>query len=141
MSFSRRANFDRNTRLTKGLNKLDTIFLRGLEVQATIGIFEWERGAPQTVMIDLEMASDVARAAAADSIDATLNYRTVAQRLVAFAEASQFALVETLAEALARIIITEFDVQSVRLSVSKPGAVDNARDVGVTIERTSASYG
>lgn len=122
------------------MSKLDTIFLRDLKVQAIIGIYAWERGATQTITIDIEMATDVARAAAADSIDAALNYKSVAKRLIAFAEASQFALVETLAESLARIIVTEFDVPSVRLSVSKPGAISASRDVGVTIERTRASY-
>lgn len=124
----------------KGNNKLDKIFLRGLEIQTVIGIFEWERGATQTVTIDLEMATDVATAAASDSIDATLNYKKVAKRLIAFAESSSFALVETLAESMARIVVTEFDVPNVRLCVSKPGAIDGSRDVGVMIERTSASY-
>ncbi len=129
-----------STTSDRGLSKLDTIFLRGLQVQAVIGIFAWERGATQTVTIDIEMATDVARAAATDSIDAAINYKSVAKRLIAFAEASEFALVETLAESLARIIVTEFDVPSVRLSVSKPGAIEGSRDVGVMIERTQANY-
>jgi dihydroneopterin aldolase len=124
----------------RGLSKLDTIFLRGLQVQAIIGIYKWERGATQTVTIDIDMATDVARAAAADSIDAAVNYKKVAKRLIAFTESSQFALVETLAESLARIIVTEFEVPSVRLSVSKPGAIEGSSDVGVTIERSRASY-
>ena len=86
------------------------------------------------------MAADVARAAATDSIDAAINYKSVAKRLIAFAESSEFALVETLAESLARIVVTEFDVPSVRMSVSKPGAIEGSRDVGVTIECTAASY-
>lgn len=86
------------------------------------------------------MATDVAAAAAADSIDAALNYKSVAKRLIAFAESSQFALVETLAEAIARIVVTEFEVAHVWLSVSKPGAIEGSRDVGVSIERTPANY-
>lgn len=124
----------------RGLSKLDTIFLHGLQVQAVIGIYAWERGVTQTVTIDIEMATDVARAAASDSIDAAINYKSVAKRLIAFAESSEFALVETLAESLARIIVTEFDVPSVTLSVSKPGAIEGSRDVGVKIERTRDSY-
>lgn len=120
---------------------MDTIFLRDLRVEVIIGIFDWERAATQTVSIDIEMATDVARAAATDSIDAALNYKSVAKRLIAFAQSSQFALVETLAETLARIVVTEFDVPSVRLSVSKPGAIEGSRDVGVTIERTREHYG
>jgi len=119
---------------------MDTIFLRGLQVEAIIGIFQWERAATQSITIDLEMATDVARAAASDSIDAALNYKSVAKRIIAFAESSEFALVETLAESLARIVVTEFDVPSVRLSVSKPGAIEGSRDVGVTIERSREHY-
>ena len=119
---------------------MDTIFLRGLQVEVIIGIFDWERAATQTVTIDIEMATDVARAAASDSIHAALNYKSVAKRLIAFAEASEFALVETLAESLAKIVVTEFDVPEVKLSVSKPGAIEGSRDVGVTIERTRAQY-
>jgi dihydroneopterin aldolase len=122
------------------LRTLDTIFLRGLQVQAVIGIFAWERGATQTVTIDLEMAADIARAAATDSIDAAINYKSVAKRLISFAESSEFALVETLAESLARIVVTEFDVPAVKLSVSKPGAIEGSRDVGVMIERTRDNY-
>ena len=124
----------------RGTDKLDKIFLHGLEVQAVIGIFDWERGGAQKVTIDLEIATDVAAAAASDSIDGALNYKKVAKRLIAFAESSNFALVETLAESMARIVVTEFDVPSVRLCVSKPGAIDGSRDVGVIIERTRASY-
>lgn len=86
------------------------------------------------------METDVAKAAASDSIDATLNYKKVAKRMIAFAESSKFALVETLAESLARIVVTEFDVPSVRLSISKPHAIDGSQDVGVSIERTRANY-
>lgn len=120
---------------------MDTIFLEGLQVEVIIGIFDWERAATQTVTIDIEMATDVARAAATDSIDSALNYKSVAKRLIAFAEASQFALVETLAESLARIVVTEFQVPAVKLSVSKPGAIEGSRNVGVRIERTRAHYG
>ncbi len=95
---------------------------------------EWRRGQRG------QRVEDVASAAASDSIDATLNYKKVAKRLIAFAESSSFALVETLAESMARIVVTEFGVPSVRLCVSKPGAIDGSRDVGVMIERTSASY-
>lgn len=119
---------------------MDTIFLRDLRVEAIIGIFDWERAATQTVTIDIEMATDVARAAASDSIDAALNYKSVAKRLIAFAEESRFALVETLAESLARIVITEFDVPHVKISVSKPGAIEGSQDVGVMIERTRENY-
>jgi len=119
---------------------MDKIFLHDLRIDAILGIYEWERGATQTVSIDLEMETDVKRAAENDSVADTLNYKDVAKRLIDFVGASRFRLVETLAEAVARVVVTEFPVPSVRVSVAKPGAIEGSRDVGVTIERSRADY-
>lgn len=118
----------------------DKIFLRALEVDAVIGIWDWERAIKQKVIIDLEMAADIKRAAASDSIEDTLDYKGVAKRLIGFVGDSSFQLVETLAETIARIIVTEFDVPWVRVSVNKPGAIRGSRDVGVLIERSAKDF-
>ena len=115
---------------------MDIVFLRELKVETVIGIYDWEREIRQTVVLDLEMSSDVQRAAASDSIDDALNYKAVAKRLVGFIEGSSFQLVETLAERCAEIVIQEFGVDWMRLSLNKIGAVSGARDVGVLIERS-----
>ena len=120
---------------------MDRIFLRDLKIETVIGIFEWERRIRQTVSLDIELATDVRKAARVDSINGTLNYKQIAKRLIAFVGESKFQLVESLAEAIARIIITEFSVPWVRVSVAKPGAIEGSREVGVTIERTTADYG
>jgi dihydroneopterin aldolase len=120
---------------------MDTIFLSDLRVETVIGIFDWERRIRQVVSIDLEMAADVRKAAAADSIESTLDYKSVAKRLISFVESSDFGLVETLAEAIARIIITEFGIPWVKVTLHKPGAIRGARDVGVNIERSEDDYG
>lgn len=114
---------------------MDIIFLQDLRVETIIGIYEWERNVKQTISIDLEMATDIAKAAASDQIDDTLNYKAVAKRLIAFIEESEFQLVETLAERIASIVLEEFEVAWLRLCVHKPGAVRGAKDVGVRIER------
>lgn len=114
---------------------MDTIFLSELKVETVIGIWEWERKIRQTVVIDLEMAADIQKAAETDSVDDTLNYKLVAKRLQDFVADSEFQLVETLAEKIAAIIRDEFAVPWVRVSVNKPGAIRGARDVGVSIER------
>ena len=119
---------------------MDKIFLRDLRIDTIVGIFEWERRATQTVSIDLEMAADIRRAAASDSIDEALDYKRVAKRLIEFVAASRFRLVETMAEEIARIVVTEFSVARVRVAVAKPGAIEGSREVGVTIERESADY-
>ena len=113
----------------------DRIFLRDLRVETTIGIWEWERRIRQYVSIDLEMAADIARAAATDRIEDTLNYKGVAKRVQEFVGTSSFQLVETLAERIAALVLEEFGVPWVRVTVNKPGAIRGARDVGVSIHR------
>jgi len=120
---------------------LDIVFVRDLRVETVIGIWEWERRIKQVVSIDLEMATDVRRAAATDRIDDALNYKDVAKRVGAFVAGSQYQLVETLAEAVARIVVTEFRVPWVRVSIAKPGAVQGSKEVGVVIERAMEDYG
>ena len=118
----------------------DIIFLNGLEMEAIIGIFDWERRVKQSVVIDLQMQTDIRAAAATDSIEDTLNYKAVAKRLLDFVNNSEFHLVETLAERVARIVVTEFGVPWVRVDLNKPGAIRGSRDVGVRIERRREDF-
>jgi len=114
----------------------DSIFLRELRVDTVVGVWEWERKIRQTVSIDLEMGTDIRRAAKSDDLEDTLNYKKVAKRVQVFVRESEFKLVETMAERIAQVILSEFDLPWLRLSVSKPGAIRGARDVGVTIFRS-----
>ncbi len=116
----------------------DRIFLHGLAVDCIIGFIEWERRVKQTVVIDVEMPVDCARAAQSDEVADTLDYKKVAKRLIGFVENSEFKLVETLAHKLAMLIVEEFSVEWVRLSVNKPGAIRGSKDVGVAVLRTRA---
>lgn len=114
---------------------MDTIYIRDLRIATIIGIFDWERAVRQTISIDIELDADIARAAATDAIDDTLDYKSIGKRVIAFVSESQFQLVETLAERVCALIREEFSVPWVKVSVSKPGALRGARDVGVIIER------
>ncbi len=116
----------------------DTIFLRGLAIECIIGFIDWERRVKQTVIIDLELPVDCRNAALTDEVTDTLDYKRVAKRVIAFVEESQFKLVETLAQRLALLLLSEFGVEWIRLSINKPGAIRGSRDVGVRIERTRA---
>ncbi|HHJ39352.1 MAG: dihydroneopterin aldolase [Methylothermaceae bacteria B42] len=116
---------------------MDIIFLRGLQIDTIIGIYEWEREIKQTVILDLEMATDIRQAAATDSIENTLDYKAVSKRIISFVESSSFFLVETLAEKTAEIILTEFSVPWLKLTLNKKGAIRGASDVGIIIERGS----
>ena len=114
---------------------MDIVYLRDLRIDTVIGIFDWERRTTQTIILDLEMSADIAKAAASDDIKDTLNYKAVAKRLIEYVGASRFQLVETLAERCSEIIREEFGVRWVRITLNKKGAVRGADDVGVIIER------
>jgi 7,8-dihydroneopterin aldolase/epimerase/oxygenase len=114
---------------------MDIVYIRELEIQTVIGIYDWERQIRQTVSLDLDMATDIRAAAATEDISNTLDYKAVSKRLIAFIEAAEFLLIETMAEEVAAIVLAEFPVAWLRLRLGKPGAVTGARDVGVIIER------
>lgn len=114
---------------------MDLIYVRNLKIDCVIGAFEWERRIRQRVAIDLDLAADVARAAASDKLEDTLDYKAVAKRLIEYVGNSQFRLVETLAEHVAQVVLGEFPVAWVRVRINKRGALRQATDVGVEIER------
>ena len=116
----------------------DRIFLRGLTAECVIGFIDWERRVKQTVVVDLELPVDCRHAAVTDDVTDTVDYKKVSKRVLAFIEASEFKLVETLAQRLAMLILEEFPIEWLRLSINKPGAIRNSRDVGVSIERSRA---
>ena len=119
----------------------DSIFLRGLSVECIIGFIDWERRTPQTLLIDLEMPCDCERAARRDDVADTLDYKQVAKRILAWVPSTEFKLVETLAHRLALLLLAEFPLEWVRISVNKPGAIRHSRDVGVRIERRRSDPG
>jgi 7,8-dihydroneopterin aldolase/epimerase/oxygenase len=113
----------------------DRIFVHGLTTECVIGFIDWERRVWQKVVIDLELAADARRAALTDEVDDTLDYRKVVKRVLAFVEASECHLIETLAERVVRMLLDEFAIEWVRISLSKPGAFSHSRDVGIALER------
>jgi|TARA_B110000977_G_scaffold154462_1_gene196312 dihydroneopterin aldolase len=114
---------------------MDIVFIRELQIETVIGIYDWERKVRQMISLDIDMATDIHKAATTDHIDDTLSYKTVAMHLIEYVEQSEFELVEALAEKICAIIIEEFKVPWVKLTLSKPGAVKGSRAVGVIIER------
>jgi dihydroneopterin aldolase len=116
----------------------DRVFLRELGVECVIGFLDWERLVKQTVYLDIEAPIDCRKAALSDDVAQTLDYKRLSKVVIAFVGASEFKLVETLADRTAKLILKEFDLPWVRLTVNKRGAIRASRDVGVTIERTRA---
>ena len=118
----------------------DRIFLHGLAVECVIRFIEWERRVKQTIVIDVEMPVDCARAAQTDDVVETLDYKKVAKRLIAFVEVGVQAGRDPRASP-AMLIVEEFGIEWVGLSVNKPGAIRGSKDVGVAVLRTRADLG
>jgi dihydroneopterin aldolase len=124
--------------MTSPIQSGDRIFLRGLTAECIIGFIDWERRVKQTIVVDLELPVDCRRASVSDDVADTVDYKKVAKRVLAYIEASEFKLVETLAQRLALLLLEEFGLEWVRISLNKPGAIRSSRDVGVVIERSRA---
>ncbi len=114
---------------------MDTVRIRGLKVEGIVGVHDWERKVPRPVVIDLELAADIVRAARHDALKDALDYAAVAQLVTEFVSTSDFQLIETLAERLAEKVQKNFGVAWLKLEVHKPGAIAGAQDVSVVIER------
>ena len=113
----------------------DIIYIKDLRVKTIIGIFDWERETKQEVSIDIEFPFDCKKAAASDSIDDTIDYKTITKGVIKFIEESSYQLQETLAENIASLLKDKYGIKSVKLRVSKPGALRGAKDVGIHISR------
>lgn len=115
---------------------MDKIFIRQLSVPVIIGVFPNEREAPQTLLIDLEVATDFQKAAASDALQYTIDYAQIRRSILAYTEKTQFTLIETLADRLAAHLKQTFNLSWLRLSISKkPFDITDAECVGVCIER------
>lgn len=114
---------------------MDIIFLGGLEATTIIGIYDWERETKQTIVLDIEMAFDIKKAAETDDIQYTLDYKAVSERVVSFVEQTNFYLVEKLIEEIGSLLLKEFNIPWVKITLNKRGAISRARDVGIIIER------
>ena len=120
---------------------MDIVYIGDLRIDTIIGIYDWEREVRQTISLDLEMGTDIRKAAETDDIQYALDYKAVSKRLIDFIEGSEFLLVETMAEQVADIVRQEFYVPWLKLRIGKPGAIRGARDVGIIIERGSIERG
>ena len=114
---------------------MDKVLIKNLQVETIIGIFNWEREVRQVVSIDLEMEFDNKVAAKSDDIEDALDYKKIGKRVSSYVERSKHKLVERLAEQIAKIVLKEFPVSNLTLSVTKPGALRGSESVGIKITR------
>jgi 7,8-dihydroneopterin aldolase/epimerase/oxygenase len=115
---------------------MDKIFLNDLKIDTIIGIYDWERETLQTLSFDLEMDWDIRKAASSDQIEDTLDYGAIAQTIVTFVEKSSYQLIETLAEDLCALLLKDFAVPKIKLTLSKPVALHGQNTAKIVIERS-----
>ncbi|MBM3341873.1 MAG: dihydroneopterin aldolase [Betaproteobacteria bacterium] len=116
---------------------MDTIFIRDFRLHIKVGLYDWERVAPQTVQLDLEIGITGAHASQSDALADTIDYAQVVRRLEAALQDNKIQLLEKLAEQVAAIIMGEFNAPWVKVGITKLAALKNVKQVGVTIERGS----
>ncbi|MDN0122168.1 bifunctional dihydroneopterin aldolase/7,8-dihydroneopterin epimerase [Yersinia aleksiciae] len=114
---------------------MDIVFIEELSVITTIGVYDWEQTIQQKLVFDIEMGWDNRKAAASDDVNDCLSYADISDSVIKYVESQRFALVERVAEEIAELLLQRFNSPWVRIKVSKPGAVAQARNVGVVIER------
>jgi len=119
------------------LSNLDTIFIHGIQCECVIGVWEWEKRVTQILVLDIDLATDITKAASSDKLVDTLDYKKITERVLQYAKENQFELIETLIEKLAEVILSDFEVQWVRIKLDKGGVVKQVKNVGVVIERGS----
>ena len=122
------------------MNPLDHILISGLQARAIIGVHAWELHQPRPLLIDVELGVDARAAAATDRLRDAVDYKAVSDDIIAFAASKEFRLIETLAETLARLLFERHPILSLRLTIGKPGAVPEARGVGIRIDRRREDY-
>lgn len=114
---------------------MDIVFIKQLDVRTTIGVFDWEREIKQKLVFDIELGTNIAQAAATDDLADTLDYKAISHAVHDMVEKSEYQLVETVAEKVAEMILKDFPVKWLSLTLNKPGAVSIAQSVGVKIQR------
>ncbi|KKO45402.1 dihydroneopterin aldolase [Arsukibacterium ikkense] len=116
---------------------MDIVFIKQLQVDTVIGVYDWEKSIQQRLLLDLALTADQRSAAASDDIGLTLDYAVIAEKVTALITAQPIELIETVAEKVASMLLAEFATSKVEVTVSKPGAVPRAQTVGVHIVRTA----
>src|SRR5690606_28096512 len=117
---------------------MDTIFLSEVRVETKLGVPDWERMTPQTIILDIEIGMPHSRPCLTDATEDTIDYGKVVVRIRETLKEHSFKLVEALAEHVCQLILNEFDAPWVRIKVAKPGILPGLKALGVIIERNKA---
>ena len=119
---------------------MDIIEVRNLRLRAIIGFSPHELDAPQDIVVSLRIGLEERRAGETDDPYDAFNYRTIVKAIIHFVESSRFALLEKLAEEIARLALFEFKAPHIEVRIDKPGALRRSDSVGIRILRRPGDF-
>ncbi|MFD1131977.1 dihydroneopterin aldolase [Psychrobacter sanguinis] len=125
--------------MNKPQGSTDFVKIKGLKVNAVIGVFDWERAIEQPLLIDVSMATDISEAGKSDDINDAINYKEVCDDITELCQQTKALLIERLAELIAAHILSKYNTTQVEVSVAKPTAIKAAEAVAVQIARTATT--
>jgi dihydroneopterin aldolase len=117
---------------------MDKLAITGIKLTTRIGILPWEKQCEQNLYCDITLQTDAKKIAKDDDIASAIDYDKVVQHLVQFVQAKACGLIETLAEQIATELLSHFHTPWVQITLRKPGALLQAKDVAITIERSAS---
>ncbi|PKG34918.1 MULTISPECIES: dihydroneopterin aldolase [Psychrobacter] len=117
----------------------DVVFVKGLTVEAVIGVYAWERAITQPLLIDITLETDISKAAVSDDVHDALNYKAVCDDVSAWCKEIQAKLLEHLAGQISDKLLAKYGCQKLTLSIAKPTAIAQADAVGVQITRYAST--
>ena len=117
---------------------MDQIHIRQLKLNAVIGLYPRERKAPQAVIVDLALHTDLQKAGRSDQLTDTIDYAALVERVRKAVAKSRFQLLEGLAEHIADLCLREPRMAAVDVTAAKPGALTGI-GVAVTLHRSRSS--
>lgn len=115
---------------------MDKLVINDIKLSTRIGIHPWEQRCSQALQLDLILQTDARKIAQSDSIEDALDYDKILARVFSLATSHTCQLIESFAEKIAQELLSHFNTTWVQVSLRKPGAVLQAKDVGIIIERS-----
>lgn len=114
----------------------DRVLVRGLKIQAIVGILDAERLTSQPLSLDLDLHVDFAAIEHPEDYEHIVDYAAVSKLAIDLAVNGEYLLLETLGEDLCTLLFETFPIEHIRLLIEKPEAVAEARWVGIEMERS-----
>jgi dihydroneopterin aldolase len=119
----------------QGTGRIRRVFVRDLEIVASVGVHEHEKRYEQRVLISADLAVRDDYDGVSDRLRDVLDYAVLVDGIARLVQAEHVNLIETLAERIAGHCLEDARVESVRIRIEKPDAIPLARSVGIEIER------